>query len=125
MRNATKFTFKGFIQLRLRCAKVVIVQKEVPVGFQDAVQFEVYDTGIGISEANMECLFKLFGKVLQRDKSVNKEGIGLGLYITKQLAIQMGGTITVNSKEGRFTRFIVTVPVKQTYIQVKPDDDLY
>jgi signal transduction histidine kinase len=37
----------------------------------------------------------------------------------------MGGTITVNSKEGRFTRFIVTVPVKQTYIQVKPDDYLY
>lgn len=104
---------------------MVIVKNDRPAGYQDAVQFEIYDTGIGISKANMECLFKLFGKVLQRDKSVNKEGIGLGLYITKQLAIQMGGTITVNSKEGVFTRFIVTIPVLQFYTKVRAEEEIF
>ena len=51
----------------------------------EAITFEVYDTGIGISEQNQESLFKLFGKVMQKNKSINKEGIGLGLYITKNL----------------------------------------
>ncbi|MFM7855057.1 MAG: ATP-binding protein [Flammeovirgaceae bacterium] len=53
----------------------------------ESVTFEVYDTGIGISLKNQESLFKLFGKVMQKNKSVNKEGIGLGLYITQNLAV--------------------------------------
>lgn len=36
-----------------------------PIGFQEAVLFEVYDTGIGISKTNMKTLFKLFGKIDQ------------------------------------------------------------
>jgi signal transduction histidine kinase len=64
LRNSTKFTFKGYIQLSLRLAKLVIVQDRKPVAYQDAVQFEVFDTGIGISKQNQENLFKLFGKVM-------------------------------------------------------------
>lgn len=52
------------------------------VGVMDSISFEVYDTGIGISKENLEHMFKLFGKVMQKNKSINKEGIGLGLYIT-------------------------------------------
>jgi signal transduction histidine kinase len=52
LRNATKFTFEGFIQLRLRMVKLAILQESRIVGHQDAVQFEVYDTGIGMSAEN-------------------------------------------------------------------------
>jgi len=89
------------------------------IAYQDAVQFEVYDTGIGISKANQESLFKLFGKVMQTNKSINKEGIGLGLYITKNLAIELGGRITVDSTEGVYTRFVLTLPVKQYYCKIR------
>ena len=79
----------------------------------------MYDTGIGISKANQESLFKLFGKVMQTNKSINKEGIGLGLYITKNLAIELGGKITVDSTEGVYTRFVLTLPVKQYYCKIR------
>lgn len=85
------------------------------------MQFEVFDTGIGISQQNQESLFKLFGKVMQTNKSINKEGIGLGLYITKNLAIELGGNITVDSTEGVYTRFVLTLPVQQFYKKVKPE----
>lgn len=85
------------------------------------MQFEVFDTGIGISQQNQESLFKLFGKVMQTNKSINKEGIGLGLYITKNLAIELGGNITVDSTEGVYTRFVLTLPVQQYYIKVKQE----
>ncbi len=68
------------------------------IAVQDALSFEIYDTGIGISKENMQSLFKLFGKVMQTNKQINKEGIGLGLYITKSLAVSLGGTIEVFSE---------------------------
>jgi len=60
----------------------------------------------------MQHLFKLFGKLSQQDSKVNKEGIGLGLYIARKMASQLGGTITVNSVEGKYTRFALALPVK-------------
>jgi len=56
---------------------------------------------------------------MQTNKSINKEGIGLGLYITKNLAIELGGSITVDSTEGVYTRFVLTLPVKQHYYKIK------
>ena len=53
----------------------------------------------------------MFGKIEQTDKSVNREGIGLGLYITRNLAVALGGIIEMKSEEGRFTHFMVTLPV--------------
>ena len=49
MRNSSKFTFKGYIQISLRRAKLAFVNNQVPVAIIDAFQFECYDTGIGIS----------------------------------------------------------------------------
>lgn len=79
----------------------------------DSVQFEVFDTGIGISRENQGNLFKLFGKVLQKNKSVNKEGIGLGLFITKNLVSELSGLMTLDSIEGQFTKFTITLPVSR------------
>ena len=50
---------------------------------------------------------------MQKNKSINKEGIGLGLYITRNLAVSLGGTIEVFSEEGLYTKFIVTLPVSR------------
>ena len=80
----------------------------------DAVEFEIFDTGIGINEENQANMFKLFGKVMQKNKSINKEGIGLGLYITKNLVAELGGVISLASVEGSYTKFTITVPVKKS-----------
>ena len=79
----------------------------------DAVKFEIYDTGIGINQENQANMFQLFGKVMQKNKSINKEGIGLGLYITKNLVAGLGGVISLESIEGSFTKFTITLPVKR------------
>lgn len=100
LKNATKFTFKGFIMLRLKCVKLLATKDRKPVGYQDAIAFEVYDTGIGINEAHIQNLFQLFGKLKQQDAQINKEGIGLGLYIVRQMAEQLGGNINADSVEG-------------------------
>lgn len=62
----------------------------------------------------------MFGRVIQVDSKINKEGIGLGLHITKQIVTQMNGVITVTSKEKVGTKFLVTVPVTQVFVKV-PD----
>jgi signal transduction histidine kinase len=91
-----------------------------PYGYQDAILFEVYDTGIGISKENMQNLFKLFGKLNQTNSQINKEGIGLGLYIVKRMASQLGGTINVDSVQGQYTRFALTLPVRQCFRRFDP-----
>lgn len=65
----------------------------------------------------------MFGRVIQVDSKINKEGIGLGLHITKQIVTQMNGVITVTSKEKVGTKFLVTVPVTQVFVKV-PDRQL-
>ena len=57
----------------------------------------------------MESLFNVFAK-LDDPKEMNKDGTGLGLYITKTLIQQMGGTITLDSEYGKFTMFSITLP---------------
>jgi len=85
LKNATKFTKEGVIQLRFYSVKLLVTKNLKPIGYQDAVLFEVYDTRIGISMSNMKTLFKLFGKISQQDNQINKEGIGLGLYISERM----------------------------------------
>ena len=56
----------------------------------------VKDTGVGIAADEMPSLFTRFGKLL-RTASINKEGIGLGLVIVKQIVDSHGGRIIVES----------------------------
>lgn len=113
MRNSTKFTFKGYIQISLRKAKLAFLSNEQVVSVTEAVQIECYDTGIGINKNNQANLFQMFGKVRQQNEAINQEGIGLGLYITKKLVDQMGGTIAVDSRENEYTKFTVTLPTRR------------
>lgn len=78
----------------------------------DIAQFSVSDTGIGISEKDMEKLFKAYEKL---DLGISKkyEGTGLGLVISKYLVEMHGGKIAVVSKFGEGSTFTFLLPLKQ------------
>ena len=113
LRNSTKFTFKGYIQIGIKHAMMKIIKQDTVVALKDAVQFEFFDTGIGIKEEDQSHLFQLFGRVQQKSKSVNKEGVGLGLYITKKLVDELFGIIELESKQDFFTKFTITLPINR------------
>ena len=96
--NACKFTEKGKITVR--------VNKILREG-GDLISIDVSDTGIGMSEEQMSRLFNSF---VQADSSTTRKygGTGLGLTISKQLAILMGGDVVVNSELGKGTTFTAT-----------------
>jgi PAS domain S-box-containing protein len=94
--NALKFTEKGEIEL-----KVSLLKME---GSSGKIKFSVRDTGIGISDAQKEKLFKAFS---QADTSTTRKfgGTGLGLVISEQLTQKMGGKLEVESVQGEGTEF--------------------
>ena len=94
--NAAKFTERGEIVVRVR-----------PSGTAEAstrIEFEVSDTGVGISDTAQKRLFESFS---QADASTSRKfgGTGLGLAISRQLVSLMGGEIRVRSELGRGSTF--------------------
>ena len=65
----------------------------------------VKDEGVGIPEAELPNIFKRFYRVHQE---VNPNSVGIGLALTKSIIEGMGGTIHVNSEEGKYTWFVIT-----------------
>jgi len=100
--NALKFTSQG--------DNIMVTLKKM----EDCFSISVKDTGIGISEENMNSIFDRFNQV---DKSFTRanEGSGLGLTIVKALVRVYGGNISVVSEFGVGSEFIVTLPVKYNY----------
>jgi CheY-like chemotaxis protein len=73
------------------------------------LRFDVADTGIGIPEASMGSLFQVFSR-LKQEKSKIIAGTGLGLSICKKLTHKMGGSIGVQSTEGKGSIFWFKLP---------------
>ncbi len=97
--NAIKFTNKGKVQLLVSLdPDNIACQQEI------ALCFYIRDTGIGISPETMSQLFKPFS---QADGSTTRKygGTGLGLIISKDLAVLMGGDIAVSSTLGAGSEF--------------------
>ncbi|WP_250657063.1 7TM diverse intracellular signaling domain-containing protein [Alkalimarinus coralli] len=94
--NAIKFTAEGEIVVRI--SEVQSLEDKVQL------QFSVSDTGIGLTKAQQQKLFKPF---TQADGSTTRQygGTGLGLSISKQLVEMMDGEIWVESKEGEGSTF--------------------
>jgi len=96
--NAAKFTHNGTVTLAVRSNNI---------GW---IEFEVRDTGIGISDTDLPHLFREFG---QANASTSKSygGTGLGLVLTQRFATLMGGGVKVRSEVGKGSSFTVRVPV--------------
>lgn len=101
--NACKFTSNGSITFNAKLTKIDL---------EKWIQFEVIDTGIGIAEEDLARIFNPFQQSI--DSNTRKyAGTGLGLTIAKQFAILLGGDLSVESKEGKGSRFIVILPLKE------------
>ena len=99
--NACKFTENGEIRLAVR--------REDTAAEQEWLVFSITDTGIGMTP---EQSAKLFQPFTQADVSTTRKygGTGLGLAISKQFSELMGGTISVSSRAGEGSTFVVRLP---------------
>jgi signal transduction histidine kinase len=77
------------------------------VASKELCRFSIEDQGIGIPEADLPQLFENFFRASNVDQI---EGSGLGLAVVKKALDVQGGTITVKSKLGQGTQFLVQVP---------------
>ena len=92
--NALKYTNKGFVVCD------VFVEK-------NTLFFDVYDSGVGISEENIANIFESFVQI-----GKEQSGAGLGLSITKKLLKVLNGTIKVESKVGQGSTFKIQIPIE-------------
>ncbi len=114
--NAMKFTKPGGI------VSVRILQKGNVADGWASYEFQVKDTGIGMSQEFVEHVFEPFER--ERTSTVSGiQGTGLGMAITKNIVDMMGGQISVDSREGKGTTFTVSLrfrtctgPVRQEVI---------
>jgi signal transduction histidine kinase len=100
--NACKFTSDGQVELNVAHASTA--------DGEPGIQFTVRDSGIGMTP---EQCAKLFQPFTQAESSTSRKfgGTGLGLSITKSFAELMGGTVRVESEQGKGSAFIVTLPL--------------
>ncbi|MDR3548169.1 MAG: hybrid sensor histidine kinase/response regulator [Candidatus Pacebacteria bacterium] len=94
--NAVKYTFAGTVNISVSYTDVTRQLRVV-----------VCDTGTGIPEPKKHSLFKLFPSIV-KGTQLCPQGIGMGLYLCQQLAISMGGGVTIDSREGEGTMATVT-----------------
>ena len=103
--NAVKFTpAGGTISVRIR--QYPGMQK-----CSELYEIRVKDTGIGMSQEFVQKIFSPFER--ERTSTVSRtHGTGLGMAITKNIVDMMGGTIEVNTVQGKGTEFIVCLPLR-------------
>jgi PAS domain S-box-containing protein len=97
--NAVKFTPDGGnVQLQARADS-----------FRETIELSVTDTGIGIAPENIGKLFQPF---VQLDSALSRRyaGTGLGLALVRRIAELHGGSVTLESQEGKGSRFTVILP---------------
>ncbi|HEY7393335.1 MAG TPA: ATP-binding protein [Gemmatimonadaceae bacterium] len=85
--------------------RVVPKLTKAPNG-EESVVIEVIDQGIGISEADQQRIFQEFEQV-----DTTEQGTGLGLSISRRLAERLGGSLAVESAEGKGSTFRLTLPM--------------
>jgi signal transduction histidine kinase len=95
--NALRFTERGYVQVRARV-------------FEGTVLVEVQDTGPGIAPELEATLFHAFRPVAEHHRQL-RQGLGLGLSISRALIDAMAGTMGVASRPGQGSRFWFTLPL--------------
>jgi signal transduction histidine kinase len=99
LNNAVKFTPRG---------GAVGVAVSAPIA--DKVAVTVWDTGVGIPADQHERIFESFHQVGSDLLTAPREGTGLGLSVSRQLAQLMGGDLTVESAPDNGSRFTFVLP---------------
>jgi signal transduction histidine kinase len=74
---------------------------------QDSVRFEVSDQGEGIAPEYRQRIFEKFFRI----PGTKGEGVGLGLYLSREIVLAHGGEMGVESEVGKGSRFWFTLPV--------------
>lgn len=100
--NACKFTHDGTIHLR--------VERTTQTG-QEWYKCTIRDTGIGMSEEQLENVFEAFYQA-ESSSTRKYEGTGLGLTISKKFCDLLGGQMSVTSQSGEGTTFTVLLPLQ-------------
>jgi CheY-like chemotaxis protein len=104
--NALKFTEQGSVFVSIGLDEK---EKAYHVGEKVRLKIQVKDTGIGIPSDKFDEIFGQFSRLSASYEGVHK-GLGLGLYVVKQYANAMKGTIRVESQVGEGTCFTLSLP---------------
>lgn len=104
--NAVKYTDRGGVKVEIRISP------------RQHLIIYVSDTGRGMSQADCQRIFDAFTRL---PNGQGKEGVGLGLSITREVVQMLGGTITVTSEEGKGSCFTVSLPIKKEEKKQKKD----
>ncbi len=99
--NAVKFTDAGCVAVR-----AYAVPSRSEPGMHE-ISVEVSDTGTGIAKADLEAIFERYGQSGPAQRQ--REGSGLGLSISRELARLMGGDLVAESNAGEGSRFTLTL----------------
>lgn len=92
--NAVKYTYKGGIDI---CVS----------SYEMFARIDIKDSGIGIAQEDYTKVFARFGRL---ESSKQQEGVGLGLYLAREIISSQGGYIKLNSKQGQGCTFSVFLP---------------
>lgn len=104
--NAVKYTDQGSVKVEIRISP------------RQHLIIYVSDTGRGMSPTDCQRIFDAFTRL---PNGRGKEGVGLGLSITREVVQMLGGTITVASEEGKSSCFTVSLPIKKEEKKQKKD----
>ncbi|MGE0353127.1 MAG: sensor histidine kinase [Gemmatimonadales bacterium] len=109
--NAVKYTPPG------GTVSVALVERE------SEIQFAVKDTGVGIAAGDLPHVFDRFWRAdMVRTRSGDRPGFGLGLSISRWIAEAHGGSIGVQSRPGRGSTFVVTLPRQPAASTLPPEE---
>ncbi|WP_113328683.1 aerobic respiration two-component sensor histidine kinase ArcB [Escherichia coli] len=95
--NAVKFTQQGQVTVRVRYDE------------GDMLHFEVEDSGIGVPQDELDKIFAMYYQVKDSHGGKPATGTGIGLAVSRRLAKNMGGDITVTSEQGKGSTFTLTI----------------
>ena len=105
LNNALKFTFEG--------GEIIVKLGEDPEN-SECVQISVTDTGCGIPKDQIDNLFHRFYQIKKGDATPEK-GVGLGLYLCREMVLLHGGSIWVKSTLGIGSTFSFTIPKQAAF----------
>ncbi|MCC8203360.1 aerobic respiration two-component sensor histidine kinase ArcB [Escherichia coli] len=108
--NAVKFTQQGQVTVRVRYDE------------GDMLHFEVEDSGIGIPQDELDKIFAMYYQVKDSHGGKPATGTGIGLAVSRRLAKNMGGDITVTSEQGKGSTFTLTIHAPSVAEEFDEDD---